>query len=187
MSYSRLALLASWVDPRRRASGLIVATIVVSTFCFTVACSSRERDLSNATTEPVPPPDQVVPGEAVESASELFGLALPLGMHISERMQYQGTGVGALPFEAVVNFLRERLTTQQIETGPNSTIFAAASVKTPRKDREGKAYPVYVLRVEARKLGSATEVRVWASEPTPPDLQIEELPRKREESPPHEN
>jgi hypothetical protein len=155
-----------------------------SLFLTLAACRRSETEQTPLASSTAPAPDQVASTDVVESQQDLFGLPLPIGMRISERMQFQAKAIGKLPFEQVANYVRDHVDAKNVETGPSSTVFEAAKVKKPRPAAGGKAYPDLVMRVVVKKSGTQTEVGVWADEVIPDDAPyVEQPPRPSDDVP----
>jgi hypothetical protein len=80
------------------------------------------------------PIDTTVEGELPEGQVEAFGLILPRRMRIVAQMNDAVFVEGQLRLEHVSNFIRRRVDSDQIETGPSKTVFAEARVKAAPKN-----------------------------------------------------
>lgn len=148
------------------------------------ACRRDGTEPAPVASSTVTAPDQVASTDVVESREDLFGLPLPMGMRVTERMQFQAKAIGNLSFEHVANYVRDHVDAKNVETGPSSTVFEAAKVKKPRVPPGGKPYPDMVMRVVVKKNINQTEVGVWADEIVPDDAPyVEQPPRPSDEVP----
>lgn len=75
------------------------------------------------------PVDTTVPGELPEGTFDAFGLKLPRRMKIVAQMDDAVYAVGTMRLEHVTNYVRSRVDTDEIETGPTATIFSDAKVR----------------------------------------------------------
>jgi hypothetical protein len=87
-------------------------------------------------TEPpgLPPPrqtpvDTTLPGELAEGTEVAFGLKLPRDLEIEARFDDAVIAVGRVPLEYVANYVRDRVDSDRVETGPSRTVFDEASPK----------------------------------------------------------
>jgi hypothetical protein len=114
---------------------------------------------STARTVPV---DSVRPGEIAEGKDLAFGFPLPRAMHVKARFPDAVIAAGELDFEPLTNYVRER-----VDTGPVTTVFAGATLKTDPKRR---------LLVEVRAAAGMVELVVRDETPKPiePGLSDEE-------------
>ncbi|MFT3767335.1 MAG: hypothetical protein QM820_17690 [Minicystis sp.] len=78
------------------------------------------------TAEPV---DEALPGELAEGTVRAFGLALPRVMAVRGRFDDVVFAAGDAPPDQVANYVRQRVTAEKIETGPEKTLFSRATVK----------------------------------------------------------
>jgi len=94
------------------------------------------------------PVDDTLPGEMAEGREMAFGLPMPRDMKIIARMARVWTGETSLGLEPVANYVRARVDTETIETGPSRTVFMDA---VPRHDTS-KTIKVMVARKAGKTL-----------------------------------
>lgn len=104
------------------------------------------------------PVDRALPGELAEGSARAFGLLLPRVMIVSARFDDVVFAKGDAPQDQVANYVRQRVTADQIVTGPEKTVFSRAVVKsTP-----GTLVAISVLARDGR-----TEIEVRNVTPKP--------------------
>jgi len=105
---------------------------------------------------PPPAPDQLLPGELAEGKQDAFGLKLPRRMRVTKRHGDVVIAQGTLSLDRVSNYVRDRVTTNQVETGPSKTVFI---------DAVTAAHATRKLRVEVSQSGPRTTMYVEAHIP----------------------
>lgn len=113
------------------------------------ACGSDEppRVLLPMALHPAPV-DATRPGEMAEGSVRAFGLPLPRDVNLVAQLPKAWTAESAMGLSAVANFVRDRVATERVETGPTRTVFMDA---VPRDD-EGKTLRVTVARKAGKTL-----------------------------------
>lgn len=107
--------------------------------------------------EPPPPaPDQLAPGELAEGDEDAFGMKLPRRMRVIKRHGDVVVAQGMLSLERVANYVRDRVDTNQVETGPAKTVFIDAIVE---------AHPKRKMRLEVSQSGPRTTLFIKAHIP----------------------
>lgn len=96
-------------------------------------------------------PDRVDPDEVPEGSEKAFGLPIPRAMRVDATFPDAVRASGAIPFDAVSNYVRARVVSERVETGPAKTVFSRATLKTA---------PEKMLRVEVVAFGDRTEMIV---------------------------
>ena len=94
------------------------------------------------------PVDSTLPGEMAEGRERAFGFPMPRDMKIIARMEKVWTGETTLALESVANYVRARIATENVETGPSRTVFTDA---VPRYDAS-KTIKVTVARKSGKTL-----------------------------------
>lgn len=129
-------------------------------------------------TPPAPPParsveepapvDRVLPDELAEGTHDAFGLRLPRVMRVEGRFDDVVLASAPAPADAVANYVRQRVTAEQVITGPQKTLFARATVK-------GSTGPKVSIAVISLPNRTEMEVRSATPKPTRPN----ETPEQR--------
>jgi hypothetical protein len=141
------------IDPR------VKALLLCALAC---ASCSRSGDETGAqppapASAPDVPRDTTKPGEIAEGTEQAFGLLLPRDMVVTARLPDAVYATGNLPLVPLTNYVRERLLSQRVDTGPEKTVFAGAAIK---------ADPT--RRVEVEVLSRRGKVQVVVRDRTPP-------------------
>ncbi|MCC6556599.1 MAG: hypothetical protein IT372_26870 [Polyangiaceae bacterium] len=146
---------------RAGRSAHALATIALLA-CAEGACRRKTEDPppppAPSATAPRPPVDAVLPGELAEGSELAFGLPIPRRMRVRARFPDEVSAAGDVPPERLSNYVRERVLSPSVETGPAKTVFAKATVK--------KA-PERTLRIEVVAHPGATELIVRDLTPPP--------------------
>ena len=75
------------------------------------------------------PVDTTEPGELPEGTLVAFGLKLPRRMKLVAKMDDAVFAVGQMRLEHVANYIRRRVDTDEVDTGPSKTRFVGAKVR----------------------------------------------------------
>lgn len=75
------------------------------------------------------PVDTTEPGELPEGTLVAFGLKLPRRMKLVAKMDDAVFAVGQMRLEHVANYIRRRVDTEEVDTGPSKTRFVGAKVR----------------------------------------------------------
>ncbi|APR81866.1 Hypothetical protein A7982_07215 [Minicystis rosea] len=111
--------------------------------------ASSARPIESSAAAPV---DQALPGELAEGTVIAFGLTLPRIMTIRGRFDDVVFATGDAAADQVANYVRQRVTADKIETGPEKTLFTRATVK-------GNPGPLVAVSVIAHNGRTELEVR----------------------------
>jgi hypothetical protein len=93
------------------------------------------------------PLDRLKPGELGAGSQEAFGLVLPRGMRIEQRVPRATYAAGDVAAEAVVEYVRERVTFGRVELAGSRTIFSEVRIRNGRPDRQ---YEMVVIKERGR-------------------------------------
>ena len=101
-------------------------------------CRGRGQGESQA-----PPPEPILrsrldtaaPGEMAEGKQMAFDFPVPRELEIEANFSDMVSAVGEVSFEDLTNYVRQRVETTQIETGPAKTVFLNAALKAKPKRR----------------------------------------------------
>ena len=154
-------------DRAARVRSLARAAVVVAIVLGLAAC--RRKRAPDEQHLPPPPPrslevssaapiDQALPGELAEGTELAFGLPLPRIVTIRRRFDDVLFATGDAPPDQVANYVRQRVSADKIETGPEKTLFTRATVK-------GKPGPLVTVSVIAN--GGRTDIEVRDVTPKP--------------------
>jgi hypothetical protein len=141
-----------------RVAGLVVA---VATAATSLSCRSPSK--SKAST-PAPaksvekPVDRLLPGELSPGQGHVFGLAVPKGMTVRDRVSDSAFLEGNVPPEALANYVRDRVDVERVEIGVARTVFPSARIRGGAADRS------YEIEVVA---GNGTPTRLVVRDVTP--------------------
>lgn len=127
-----------------KLTGLVLALAVVA------GCGKEEEPkvlLPMALRRPTPV-DSTLPGEMAEGREKAFGFPMPRDMKIIARMEKVWTAETTMSLESVANYVRARVETDKVETGPSRTVFMEAK---PRYDAS-KTVKVTVARKSGKTL-----------------------------------
>lgn len=116
------------------------------------------------------PVDTTEPNEIAEGEVLAFGLALPRDIEIDAQAADTTYATGRLSFEALANYVRERVTASRVDTGPAQTVFVDAVVKRD---------PKKVVQVEVRNKRGRVQLIVRDRTPKPVDQGLTEAERWR--------
>ncbi len=119
---------------------------------------------------PSTPIDSTEPNEVAEGDVLAFGLALPRDIEIDVQGADTTYATGRLPFEALANYVRQRVTATRVDTGPAQTVFVDAVVKRD---------PKKVVQVEVRNKRGRVQLIVRDRTPKPADEGLSEAERWR--------
>jgi hypothetical protein len=114
------------------------------------------------------PVDRLKPGELGAGSQEAFGLVLPRGMRIEQRVLRAIYAAGNLAPEAVVDYLRERATFGRMELAGDRMVFSQVRIRNGRPDRE---YEMVVIKDRGR---CRLQVRDVTPERSPAGLSMDE-------------
>ncbi|MSP24288.1 MAG: hypothetical protein EXR75_03805 [Myxococcales bacterium] len=104
--------------------------------------------------------DTSPPGELAEGKEAAFGLKFPRGLFVEATFEDAVSAAGSLPLASVVNYIRARVDTKNIDTGPMKTVFNHATLKSD---------PKRIVQVEVTVIASSkVEVTVRDRTPRPP-------------------
>ncbi len=73
--------------------------------------------------------DSTTPGEIAEGDERAFGFPIPRAMRVKAKMDDTWYVVGRLRMEHVANYVRQRVHSRNIDTGPTRTVFRDAMMK----------------------------------------------------------
>lgn len=143
-----------------------------------LGCRSQRVVEDEHATPPAPPPvrtaeaaaapvDRVLPDELAEGSQAAFGLLLPRVMRVEGRFDDVVLASAHAPADAVANYVRQRVTAEQVITGPQKTLFARAVVK-------GSTGPKVSIAVISLPNRTEMEVRNATPKPTQPNQTPEE-------------
>lgn len=145
------------------SAGLVLAIAAIAAGCRDEpAPPPPARELTARSEEA--PVDHTLPGELAEGPDTAFGLRLPRGMTISAAFATAVFARGNLAPEHVANYVRQRVTSERVETGPSKTLFLRAKVS--RTDLAA-ADLGRVLRIDVVRQGGLTELVVRDDTPAP--------------------
>ncbi len=116
------------------------------------------------------PIDTTEPNEIAEGDTLAFGLVLPRELRIQAQAQDVTYAIGKLPFEALANYVRDRVIPTRVDTGPAQTVFVDAIVKRD---------PKHVVQVEVRAKRGRVELVVRDRTPKPAEKGLTEAERWR--------
>ena len=141
------------VSPRLPALPALFASAVALASCRSdpPAPAPPSSAAGPSLTAPPTPVDRVDPREIPEGTERAFGFPIPRAMRVEARFPDTVRARGALPFDAVANYVRARVVAERIETGPAKTVFPRATLKVS---------PEKMLRVEVVAFGDRTEIFV---------------------------
>lgn len=145
-------------EPRLlRGLALLGATLLALPL---VACGSKRGE---SVGQPAPsrttPVDHLRPGEIAQGKELAFGLPLPRDIRVSARFPDAVFASGRVGFEALSNYVRERVDAESIDTGPTKTVFVQAAPK---------ADPSRRLRIEVSLQRGMTELTIRDTSRKPP-------------------
>lgn len=164
---------------------LVVLHRPLALAALALACAAATACRSGADAPPPPAPsasaaarrstsaDQVVPGELAEGTDQAFGLPIPRKMRVRLRFPDEIVATGEIPAEQVSNYVRQRVLSERVETGPAKTVFSRATLKRD---------PARFLRVEVISRGTRGAelvVRDVTRPPPEPGLSEEERWRQK--------
>ncbi len=140
---------------------LVRPCVVLAIAAMPLACSRDEppHELFPSTLDSSSV-DTVPKGELAEGSDVAFGLKLPRDLRVEASFDDAISAVGTVPLEAVTNYVRARVETERVETGPVKTVFAEATLKSDPKRR---------VQVEIARVASG-KVEVTVRERTPRPL-----------------
>jgi hypothetical protein len=110
-------------------------------------------------TAPLPPPDQLAPGELAEGTIDAFGFKLPRIMKVDTRFPDATFASGEASHKDVVGYVRDRVVAEKVETLQTKTVFGGATMKTS---------PANKLRIEVIAMGAGHCKLVVRDETRPP-------------------
>lgn len=145
------------------SAGLVLTCSSLGAGCRSEpAPPAPERTLTARSDEA--PVDHTLPGELTEGTETAFGLRLPRGMTVSAAFATAVFAKGNLAPEHVANYVRQRVTSERVETGPSKTLFLGAKLS-----RAGLAAADLgrVLRIDVVNQGGLTELVVRDETPAP--------------------
>jgi hypothetical protein len=135
--------------------------LAVVTAATSLSCRSPSR---TKTSTPPPaksvakPVDRLLPGELSPGDGHVFGLAVPKGMTIRDRVPDSAFLEGNVPPEALANYVRDRVEVERVEIGVARTVFPNARIRGGAADRS------YEIEVVA---GNGTPTRLVVRDVTP--------------------
>jgi len=142
---------------------------------LSLSCKGNSKHPPEATSASARAPsvDELSPGELAEGEQRAFGLAIPRRMRVSATFPDAVFAVGALRPEDVSNYVRQRVVSEGVETGPSKTVFTKAKLKGAESER--------TMRIEVVLKDGATELVVRDQTPPPvePGLSPDERMRKK--------
>jgi transcription termination factor NusB len=157
--------------PRRAEIWLAVFVAVGPGACKRKKPNLEPAPAAVASELPPEPVDSVADGELAEGDQEAFGFKLPRDLAVRGTFPDAVYAIGTAPFEAVANYVRKRVETVRVETGPAKTVFSNAKL---RRD------PNRVVRVEVAILRPGhVELVVRDQTPRPFDASISSEERMR--------
>jgi hypothetical protein len=106
---------------------------------------------ARTSSEEPPPVDRALPGELAEGTQRAFGLALPRVMTVKGRFDDVVFAACDAPADQVANYVRHRVTTDKIVTGPEKTVFTRATVR---------GHPGTLVAISVVSYGNRTELEV---------------------------
>ena len=159
------AAAASGPQPRRQFRALAAHARGLSILLALglAACSHGAKEqapgAASAVARPVPV-DALRPGEIAEGKELAFGFPLPRDMQVTARFSDAIFATGSVGFEALTNYVRERLDAERVDTGPVKTVFASATLKADPNRR---------VLVEVTLRSGVVEIVVRDETPKPVD------------------
>lgn len=125
------------------------------------ACREKPKPIDPpAPVAPPPPPaDQLQPGELAEGTLDAFGLKLPRIMRVDARFPDAAFASGEASHKDVVNYVRERVVAEKIETLQTKTVLEGVTLKSS---------PGKKLRIEVLAVGFGRSKLVIRDETRPP-------------------
>jgi hypothetical protein len=146
------------------SAGLVLTTSSLAAGCRDEpAPPAPARELTTRGEEAAPV-DHTLPGELAEGNETAFGLRLPRGMAINAAFATAIFAKGNVAPEHVANYVRQRVVSERVETGPSKTLFLRA--KVGRTDL-ATADLGRVLRIDVISQGGVTELVVRDETPAP--------------------
>ncbi len=95
-----------------------------------------------------PSVDSVDSEELAEGDKSAFGLPIPRDMTVEAQFPDSVQAVGRVSFEALANYVRDRVRAERIDTGPAKTVFVGAKLKQD----DGKKIRVEVTSVAGSRV-----------------------------------
>jgi hypothetical protein len=139
------------VGQRRRIALVTWASVLA--IALVPACRGRSDDTSAPPPGPIeaprPPVDTLEPGELAEGSEKAFGLPIPRAMLLEARFPDAVFATGDLAPELVSNYIRKRVVSEGVETGPAKTVFPRATLKDA---------PASVVHIEVVARGRVTSL-----------------------------
>ena len=118
------------------------------------------------------PADRLGPGELAPGTVEVWGFRAPKQMRLDRRFPDAAHFVGAVPAEALANYVRERVEVERVEIGAARTVFPKVRVKGGNPDR------VYQFDIVKDGTSSKLVLRDITPPPVEPGLSDEERWRR---------
>jgi hypothetical protein len=147
---------------------LSVATVAIVATCAT-ACKKDDVDELQTPTgataavagDAQAPRDHLADGELLESATRVFGLALPQGVTIESNMPPQVVASGEPKAADVANYLRSRVAMGSVKVGAASTMFVGVQVPSN---------PGHELSIRVEPRANGKGVLMTIRDITPPSI-----------------
>lgn len=136
---------------------LLLTLLPLTAMSVTTLSCSKEPIEAPVELTPSVAPDRLAPGEPLIGSQQVWGLRVPDGMTIASQYARKVHLTGSRPLTAVVEALREQVTTSHIEVTPTRIVIARAYAKDVSERK--------LLRIEALIEGAQT--RVYISDITP--------------------
>jgi hypothetical protein len=108
---------------------------------------------------PLPPPDQLVPGELAEGTIEVLGFKLPRIMKVDNRFPDATFASGEASHKDLARYVRDRVVAEKVETLETKTVFGGATMKSS---------PANKLHIEVIAVGNGRTKLVIRDETRPP-------------------
>ena len=105
-------------------------------------------------------PDRLAPGELAEGKGSLFGLKLPVGMHVDANFPNSAHATGIVSAEQLANYVRQRVEVARVELAASGTVFPQATIKG--------GDPARRYRIEVSSKGRNSKLSVQWLNPTKP-------------------
>ena len=148
-------------------------------FALGLALSSAACESGGKSLEFAPPPDRsgkpadrLAPGELAPGTVEVWGFRAPKQMRLDRRFPDAAHFVGAVPAEALANYVRERVEAERVEVGAARTVFPKVRIKGGNPNR------VYQFDIVKDGASSKLVLRDITPPPVEPGLSDEERWRR---------
>lgn len=140
--------------------GMKIARCVLLCALLVPACRDKQPPAPTpAPSAAPPPPDQLAPGELAEGTIDAFGLKLPRIMKEDTRFPDAVFASGEATHKDVVNYVRDRVLAEKVETLQTKTTFEGVTLKSS---------PAKKMRIEVIVMPRSVVKLVIRDETRPP-------------------